>query len=220
MTSLDRVSQVVEEKSEKRKDKPALVFIQDLIKLHEDCGFGLIDKDGAILDYLHDVLKNEKSPNQTDINTLRVRLYYHYAIKLNNDLSDYAHELSTELINTDSTFSLINSCTRKLDKIERSIRLDTKETLKELSAIINSLIEEYNKLVDKEPELKNKGRQKFIKFLSPILLISSGVFVGVLQKADITLDTLTTLGSILFIYIIYIGMMFNIFKHIYHKYVK
>jgi hypothetical protein len=216
MAFSDLVTQVLNEKrNEEKKGNFALILLRDLIKLHDDCDFCLSYSDDKILNYLCEILKNTKSIDDAEFNKFRVELYYHYATELNKELNDFSNELSIGLVNIDSTYSLINSCNRKLDKIERSIRLNTTETLKELSEIINSLIEEYNRLIDEETELKKRGRDKFLGFLLPVLTIASGVFGVILYKTDLILKNTLHIILVLLIYIIYLIAISWVFKHIY-----
>ena len=204
MILLGLVNQVIEEKKDEGKDNFSLILVKDLIKLHEDCDFCLSHSDDKTLNYLQELIESQKNVNEIEFYKQRVELYYHYARKLNKDLIEYADELSDGLVNIDSTYTLINSCNRKLDKIEISTRLNTTETLKELSAILNSLIEEYNRLTDEESELRKKGFDKFVVSLIPVLTIASGIFGAILFKTDFVLKSMSQIVGVIIIYIIYI----------------
>lgn len=206
------VRQVENEEGKEKKDDFA-DLVQDILKLHKDCRFGLNSPDDKILKKVLLILRGGPF-SESQIRDIRVELFLEYSKAMIKDLSKFAYDMVKNFAEVDKTFTLINKANMDISNLEKSSPAYSKEEVKKSIKIIEEIITEHNRLVNEGDELKNRGWKKFFKYL-----IATSSFVTIFYVALVSVAMSTSpVENIIFYWGILLILSYVTLKRLYIRF--
>jgi len=158
------------ELNKEEAEKKSIELLELLLSIHHETNFSS-ETDDKLLKIIHTMLK-ERKEEERDIRETTFDLYMTYAQLQYSDILEFVEDCENTFIDFGKTSEILNRAKRLMES--------TQINESDLKSIIREMNIEYNRLNDREEDIKKEGFRKFIKraFL-PIFGIEVTLFLGV-----------------------------------------